>query len=284
MAGVHPDYQGQNIGFGIKQAQRVWALEHGYDEMRWTYDPLLRGNANFNLHRLGATAAIYHVNYYGRMEDEINILEDSDRLEVIWKLKSPRVKKLAAGNDSIVDDQPFSADEFALTIDKSGKPALNPNCALDAERFFVPIPRSISGFDLDTAQSWRLTLREMLQDAFERGYVAVDFVEQDSTCGYILHAPTPYYLYVARCQDDSLYTGITNNLHKRLQQHNSGKGAAYTRSRRPVTLLGAWKFRNRSQALQAEAAFKQQTRAAKLTRLDKGGQYRESINFLVEIT
>src|SRR5688572_28867986 len=55
MAGVHPNAQGQGIGLGLKLAQRQWALEHGYREMRWTFDPLQRGNANFNLRLLGAT-------------------------------------------------------------------------------------------------------------------------------------------------------------------------------------------------------------------------------------
>src|SRR5689334_21440814 len=52
LAGVVPMRQGQGIGVGVKQAQRRWALEHGFKIIAWTYDPLQRGNANFNLHLL----------------------------------------------------------------------------------------------------------------------------------------------------------------------------------------------------------------------------------------
>ena len=57
MAGVVPAHQGKGIGTGIKFAQRRWALDHGYNVIAWTFDPLQRGNANFNLHVLKATAA-----------------------------------------------------------------------------------------------------------------------------------------------------------------------------------------------------------------------------------
>ena len=47
----------------------------------------------------------------------------------------------------------------------------------------------------------------------------------------------PAYVYILRCRDESLYTGWTNDLEKRLEAHNSGKGAKYTRGRCPVTLV-----------------------------------------------
>jgi putative endonuclease len=75
---------------------------------------------------------------------------------------------------------------------------------------------------------------------------------------------SPWFLYVVECRDFSLYTGITNNLQRRLKQHNSGKGAAYTAARRPVRLIAAWRFPGRVPALKAEIRFKRQTRATKL--------------------
>jgi predicted GIY-YIG superfamily endonuclease len=48
---------------------------------------------------------------------------------------------------------------------------------------------------------------------------------------------TLWYCYLARCCDGSLYVGITTDLHRRMAEHNAGRGAKYTRSRRPVTLV-----------------------------------------------
>lgn len=67
-----------------------------------------------------------------------------------------------------------------------------------------------------------------------------------------------------RCRDGSLYTGATNDLRARLQRHAAGKGARYTRSRLPVTLVYAEPARNRGNALRREAALKRLTRAEKL--------------------
>lgn len=67
-----------------------------------------------------------------------------------------------------------------------------------------------------------------------------------------------------RCADGSLYTGCTNDLGRRLLRHQEGKGAAYTRSRRPVTLVFREGARGRSAALRREAALKRLSRAEKL--------------------
>ncbi len=76
-----------------------------------------------------------------------------------------------------------------------------------------------------------------------------------------------FYVYVLRCSDGSLYTGYTDNIDRRVQQHNAGKAAKYTRGRRPVTLVIAWPYKTKSEALKAEAAFKKLLRAEKLRRL-----------------
>ncbi len=74
-----------------------------------------------------------------------------------------------------------------------------------------------------------------------------------------------YYLYILECADKTLYTGITTNLNRRVEEHNSSKsGAKYTRARRPVTLVYQKKFRNRSTASKAEARIKGMSREEKL--------------------
>lgn len=79
-----------------------------------------------------------------------------------------------------------------------------------------------------------------------------------------------YFLYILRCADETLYTGITTDLDRRLAEHNSRpNGAKYTRSRRPVTLAYARRFRSRSAASREEARIKRLTRAQKLALIDK---------------
>ncbi len=67
-----------------------------------------------------------------------------------------------------------------------------------------------------------------------------------------------------RCRDGSLYTGITNDLPKRLARHNAGTASAYTRARRPVRLVFQEGQPDRSAALRREAAVRRLTRAGKL--------------------
>jgi len=73
-----------------------------------------------------------------------------------------------------------------------------------------------------------------------------------------------FYMYILLCSDGSLYTGYTDNLARRVRKHNSGQGAKYTKSRRPVRLLYWEKYASKQQAMQREWAVKQWKRAEKL--------------------
>ncbi len=74
-----------------------------------------------------------------------------------------------------------------------------------------------------------------------------------------------YYLYILKCADKTLYTGITVNLQRRVREHNSSKlGAKYTRSRRPVKLIYSKKYHNRSLASKEEFRIKSLSRKEKL--------------------
>jgi putative endonuclease len=76
-----------------------------------------------------------------------------------------------------------------------------------------------------------------------------------------------------RCRDGSLYTGITNDLPRRLARHGAGKASAYTRSRVPVRLVYAEHQPTRSAALRREATVRRLSRAAKLA-LSRKGRWR----------
>jgi putative endonuclease len=72
-----------------------------------------------------------------------------------------------------------------------------------------------------------------------------------------------WIVYLVRCRDGSLYTGITTDPERRLREHNRGVGAAYTRSRLPVSLVYREPAESRSQALRREHAIRSLTRAEK---------------------
>ncbi len=79
-----------------------------------------------------------------------------------------------------------------------------------------------------------------------------------------------YYLYILKCADETLYTGITVDLKRRINEHNSsGLGARYTKSRRPVKLVYSKKFRDRSTASKEEARIKTLSRKEKLEMIKK---------------
>jgi len=80
-------------------------------------------------------------------------------------------------------------------------------------------------------------------------------------------------VYVLRCGDGSFYTGMTNDLSRRLEEHRAGRGGRYTRAHLPVRLVAAWSFDDRGAALSAEALFK------KLRRSDKARIIRDRASF-----
>ncbi len=77
---------------------------------------------------------------------------------------------------------------------------------------------------------------------------------------------TLHFVYIVKCADDTLYTGWTLDVHRRVNQHNAGQGARYTRARRPVHLIYVEAVDNRRVAMQREIQIKHQNRASK-TRL-----------------
>lgn len=72
------------------------------------------------------------------------------------------------------------------------------------------------------------------------------------------------YTYIVKCSDGSLYTGWTNDLDKRLRAHNSGKGAKYTKSRRPVVLAYYEEFQTKEEAMHREWEIKRMSRQEKM--------------------
>lgn len=82
------------------------------------------------------------------------------------------------------------------------------------------------------------------------------------------------YTYILRCADGTLYTGWTNDLEKRLQAHNAGRGAKYTRPphRRPVQFVHVERFSTKEEAMAREYAIKRLDRRQKLALIDKDSE------------
>jgi len=75
-----------------------------------------------------------------------------------------------------------------------------------------------------------------------------------------------YFLYILQCADDTLYTGITTDLDRRIKEHNNSKlGAKYTKIRRPVKLVYSQQFTDRSEASKEESRIKKLSRQQKLS-------------------
>jgi predicted GNAT superfamily acetyltransferase len=183
VAGVLPAYRRLGIGAGIKWAQRVWALENGYDQIRWTFDPLQAGNANFNIRLLGATTYKIMENVYGVYDDALNPGLPTDRFETVWKLNDPRVERLSKGEALAEPQMP----EHTLLdyADGSLQTGMTPdNAALRAE-----IPANFSQLGRENpalAREWQTALRLSLSDAFARGYAVTDFIRAGGRCWYVL--------------------------------------------------------------------------------------------------
>jgi putative endonuclease len=80
----------------------------------------------------------------------------------------------------------------------------------------------------------------------------------------------PWVVYIVECSDGTYYTGISNNLSKRLLTHNSGKGAKYTRGRLPVALMWFKSCENKSEASKLEYKIKKLSKKAKIKLITNG--------------
>ncbi len=87
----------------------------------------------------------------------------------------------------------------------------------------------------------------------------------------VLLMAQPWFCYIARCHDDSLYVGIAQNLEERIRRHNSGTGAEFTAKRRPVELLWSKQFGDSQAARRREKEIKGWNKQKKLSLIAAGG-------------
>ncbi|HET7745481.1 MAG TPA: GNAT family N-acetyltransferase [Gaiellaceae bacterium] len=170
ITGVDPEFQSRSIGFALKQFQRSWALNQGVGTIQWTADPLVRGNAYFNLVKLGATIVGYHDDFYGALRDRLNAGGESDRVVVRWELLDERSLR-AAGRCTV---KPVLGEgSVILRADGDGRPTLCPDG--HGETLHAWLPRDIVKLreeQPDCARAWRRAVRETVGRSLARGYRA----------------------------------------------------------------------------------------------------------------
>jgi predicted GNAT superfamily acetyltransferase len=165
--------RGKGAGFAIKRHQREWALARGIGVITWTFDPLVRRNAYFNLAKLAARPTEYLPDFYGDMPDELNAGDPSDRLLLAWDLGSPEV---AAAVEGTPPAAATAERRTTLTDGPDGRPvAQDPE---GAARLAVGTPADIAALRLDDpplALGWRHAQRTALGGALAAGYRVTGF-------------------------------------------------------------------------------------------------------------
>src|SRR2546427_4907805 len=144
MTAVAQEYQNRGIGLRLKLRQREEALASGIDEIQWTFDPLQRLNAHFNLHKLGVIVRRYEENVYGYSSSRLHQGLPTDRFVAEWRLSMDRTK------------------------------------SPEDKQLFLEIPTGINQLrrnDLAAAKDWQDRIRETSQRQFAAGYVITDFID-----------------------------------------------------------------------------------------------------------
>ena len=154
--------QGRGVGVALKLHQRAWALERGIRAITWTFDPLVRRNAWFNLVKLGAVGVEYLPDFYGAMSDGVNGGESSDRLFTRWDLAHAPTGPVDAAHAVLLLDEVGGEPRPTTRTGGSDGAVLTIRLPADIE--------SMRGTAPATARAWRLAVRQALVPAFADGY------------------------------------------------------------------------------------------------------------------
>jgi predicted GNAT superfamily acetyltransferase len=188
ITGVAQAARGGSVGFALKQHQRAWALSNGIREVTWTFDPLVRANAWFNLVKLGAAAVSYLFDFYGDMQDGVNAGDRSDRCAVRWELDAPRP---IAPRDNVSTGQPPAGGAVLLAVGPDDTPALmdTDGWAVNSRSLLCQVPADILAMraaEPGKARAWRDALGETMGSAMAAGFVATSITRD----GWYVLTPT----------------------------------------------------------------------------------------------
>jgi predicted GNAT superfamily acetyltransferase len=177
VTGVAERATGTGVGRALKLHQRVWCLRRGIARVRWTFDPLVRRNAAFNLVALGARAVSFEHDVYGPMADARNAGLPTDRLVTEWELEGPRVRAALEGRAAQPDVAAVrrAGAEPVLRVGDDDGPVESPS---DAPRRLVQVPADIEAIrlvDPGLARRWAEAVRGQLGGAMEAGFRVTGF-------------------------------------------------------------------------------------------------------------
>lgn len=211
MTGVLEPYRGSGVGFRMKLYQRKLAMEKGYAEIRWTFDPLYYPNARLNLAKLGGIVRTYLVDYYGELSDSFSSGIPSDRFLLQWYLSSRRVQALldqgegphedVSGGTSSPDGQVPMEDVIKVSYESGRAVPEEVYKGASGPVLTVPIPSDIGKMrreDLALVREWRLATREVFLHYLSAGYVVSGVTAPESSARwggscfrYVLTKPGP---------------------------------------------------------------------------------------------
>lgn len=197
ITGVAAHATGRGVGRALKWHQRAWCLERGISQVRWTFDPMVRRNAVFNLRALGAQVVGFDHNVYGRPSDERNAGLPTDRFRVHWDLDAPRVVAAARGRSAGPDIAALRRTGAEVVLDDNGEVT-----ASTAPRRLARIPDDVERLrhdDRDAAAAWATSFRACVEAAFDDDLV-VRGVTDD---GWYLFAPYGEVAELARDPQDT---------------------------------------------------------------------------------
>ena len=190
IAGVVPAGLGRSVGFALKVHQRAWCLRRDVRLIAWTYDPLIRRNAYFNLVKLGARPVEYLRNFYGVMDDAINGGTETDRMLVHWDLRADVARDASAGRPrpASFDAERSRGAVVALSAGPDGLPVPGPPLSGGprSRRLLVGVPADIEAMRLSDpagAAAWRTALRDVLSPLVAGGARVTGF---DRTGWYVV--------------------------------------------------------------------------------------------------
>ncbi|MGW3644932.1 hypothetical protein [Streptomyces sp. NPDC000878] len=162
------EYRDAGIGHALKADQRSWCRARGIDSVRWTFDPLVSRNAYIALAKLRADVLRYVPDFYGPMDDGVNLCDESDRLLVTWPLdRSHDQEQTGRSGDAECDPHEWRP---LLSIDGRGRPKIHP--CTDDVRMTCAVPADIEAVrrqDPVLAGLWRRALRECLFGVLDSG-------------------------------------------------------------------------------------------------------------------
>jgi len=186
MTGVAKEYQSKGIGYLIKRKQREISLKRGFPFIAWTFDPIIARNAYFNFKKLGVIARNYLPNYYGPMNDSINVGWPTDRFLCEWYIEPEQFRKVRSYARLPLRDA-------YVVIKKRGQEpdVLCQDWQIDvsAERALVDIPDDVVDLKRrrpEEGKRWREATGESFKAYFAAGYSAVALLKGKDGLQYLL--------------------------------------------------------------------------------------------------